>query len=263
MTRLNRDRREERATIPAISYINRVIHGEALAALTEIPTGVVGMVISDPPFFIGIGRDSGGFGSDPWSDIGSIEAATAWARPRMAEMARVTRKGGAIIVMGGTQATAAWSLAAEDAGLVWMSELTVLWNAGKPRPRNFGSLFTRILWFTVPGARHSWNSRHRAIYSNVLVCNKVPVSMRVHPAQKPVELTTFLISLLSHKTDLILDPFCGSGTTLVSAAVCARPFVGIDEKQQWCTVAANRAAHYETEEEGEIYLWTNGRLEAI
>ena len=204
-------------------------------------------------------------GHDPWSDISSTEAAIAWARPLMLEFARVVRKGGAVVVMASTQSGAALVLAAEEAGLVWMNEITVLWNSGKPRARNFGSLFTRILWFVTPGARHQWNSRHRSIYSNVLVCDKVPINHRQHPAQKPIELTTFLISLLSHKTDLIVDPFCGSGSTLVSAAICGRPFVGIDKEPMYVKVAARRSMQFETEaeNEGEIYLWINGRLDPI
>jgi len=220
--------------------------------------------VSDPPFFIGIGRDDGSMGGDPWTpEITNTNAAIAWTRPLAKEFRRIVRKGGAIVVMAGVHAVAAWMVAMEEAGLVWMAELEVLWNAGKPRARNFGSLSTHILWFSVPGARHTWNTERRAIYSNILVCDKVPIAHRHHPAQKPLELTTFLISLLTKHGDVVVDPFCGSGTTLVSASVVGRDWIGIDQDKIHCGIARRRVRHWEVEDEGILYLWINGRLEEV
>lgn len=144
-----------------------------------------------------------------------------------------------------------------------MAELTVLWNTGRIQASNFGSLSTHILWFTVPGAGHTWNSDRRAISSNIIVCNKVPTADRLHPAQKPVELTTFLISLLTREGDTVLDPFCGSGSTLVSAKIVGRPYFGFDNNRDCIDTARKRVQQWEIEEENPIFLWTNGRLEEI
>jgi DNA modification methylase len=165
--------------------------------------------------------------------------------------------------MAGAHAVAAWMNACEEAELIWMAELVVLWNTGKPRARNFGSISTHVLWFAVPGARHTWNSKRRAIYSNVLVCSKVHGKDKLHPAQKPVELTTFLVSLLTNEDDTVLDPFCGSGSTLVSAAVAGRDYIGFDRDKEYVKIAQRRAAQHEVEEEGELSLWINNRLEEI
>lgn len=243
-----------------------VVKGEAIDVLNRWSDRSVGAVITDPPFFTSIGRNEGpegGLGVDPWSDIRSIESAHRWASPLMAEFARVVRRGGAVVLMAGVHASAAWMQAAEDAGLVWMAEMMVLWNTGRPRGRNFGSLHTHILWFAVPGAKHTWNSSRRSIYSNILVADKIPPTRRLHPAQKPVELTTFLVSLLSRPDDIILDPFCGSGSTLVSAEIAGREWVGIDRDQRYVQIARQRPQHHELEEEGRLCLWTNGRLEEV
>jgi site-specific DNA-methyltransferase (adenine-specific) len=238
--------------------------GDSLYLTSRLPDGSVGAVVSDPPFFCGIGRDEGGLGSDPWEDkVSDSSSAVTWARPHAVQFKRILRKGGAAVVMAGVHATAAWMVTMEEAGFIWMSELMVLWNSGKPRIRNFGSLCTHVLWFAAPGARHTWNSERKAIYSNILVCDKVPQVEKVHPAQKPVELTTFLISLLSKQGDVILDPFCGSGSTLVSAAIVGRPYIGFDRDKEQCTIARARARNWELESEGEIALWVNGRLEEL
>lgn len=49
-----------------------------------------------------------------------------------------------------------------------------------------------------------------------------------YPTQKPIELLERIITLSTDKGDCVLDPFCGSGTTLVSAKLLQREFIGID-----------------------------------
>lgn len=49
-----------------------------------------------------------------------------------------------------------------------------------------------------------------------------------YPTQKPVELLQRILSISTDEDDLVLDPFCGSGTTLVAAKLTGRKFIGID-----------------------------------
>ncbi len=48
------------------------------------------------------------------------------------------------------------------------------------------------------------------------------------PTQKPVLLLERIIQLVTDEGDIVLDPFCGSGTTLVAAKLCNRKYIGID-----------------------------------
>jgi DNA modification methylase len=189
--------------------------------------------------------------------------AVDWARPHAQEFGRVVRKGGAVVILADTHSIAPWMVACEEAGLIWMADMTILWNSGKPRALNFGSLSTHILWFAVPGARHTWNSKSRLIPSNILVCSKLHPARRFLPTQKPVEITNFLISLLTRKGDGVLDPFCGSGSTLVSCQAVGRDWLGIDADKHCCAIATRRARMWELEEEGDLHLWANGKLEEI
>jgi len=244
-----------------------ILHSSAVDTLSKLDTGSVGAIITDPPFFMSVKRDGVGQGGDPWAtEISTIDDMVAWSVPLATQVARVLRPGGASVFMGGSQSISAWEIAAERAGLVWMAELTVLWNTGKPRARKFGGLTATIRWHAKPGSRHTFNSGAvRAIYSNVLVCTKVPLVERIHPTQKPVELTNFLVSLLTREGDLVVDPFCGSGSTLVSAAMCGRPFVGSDTDIECCRMAEIRVARLELEEANlrPMYLWINNRLEPV
>lgn len=59
-----------------------------------------------------------------------------------------------------------------------------------------------------------------------------------HPYQKPITALTWLIAMT--RQSLIVDPFCGSGATLVAAKQLGRQAVGIDQDERWCEVTAKR-----------------------
>lgn len=65
-----------------------------------------------------------------------------------------------------------------------------------------------------------------------------------HPTQKPIKLMSFLITMGSRENDIILDPFCGSGTTLVAAYQLDRRWIGIDNNKEYVEIAKKRIEPY-------------------
>ena len=63
-----------------------------------------------------------------------------------------------------------------------------------------------------------------------------------YPTQKPLALLKRIIQLASHAGDVVLDPFCGSGTTLVAAQQLGRSWIGIDANPQAIEIAKQRLA---------------------
>ena len=61
-----------------------------------------------------------------------------------------------------------------------------------------------------------------------------------YPTQKPLLLLERIISISSNDGDVVLDPFCGSGTTLVAAKLLGREYMGIDTSRDACELAASR-----------------------
>ncbi len=53
-----------------------------------------------------------------------------------------------------------------------------------------------------------------------------------YPTQKPLVLLEQIIKLVTDEGDLVLDPFCGSGTTCVAAKILKRAYIGIDQSEQ-------------------------------
>jgi site-specific DNA-methyltransferase (adenine-specific) len=61
-----------------------------------------------------------------------------------------------------------------------------------------------------------------------------------HPNEKPVKFVQRLVNLGTKEGETILDPFMGSGTTLVAAKLEGRKAVGIEISEKYCELAANR-----------------------
>jgi DNA modification methylase len=62
----------------------------------------------------------------------------------------------------------------------------------------------------------------------------------LHPATFPIALATQVIELFTHKGELVLDPFVGSGTTLVAAEDTERQAVGFDLKPEYVELSTSR-----------------------
>lgn len=61
-----------------------------------------------------------------------------------------------------------------------------------------------------------------------------------HPTVKPIDLMEWLVKLVTAEGQIVLDPFCGSGTTLRAAKNLGREFIGIEKQAKWCDVARAR-----------------------
>lgn len=63
-----------------------------------------------------------------------------------------------------------------------------------------------------------------------------------HIAEKPILLMDRIIKSVSRLGDIILDPFAGSGTTLVAAKNLGRQFIGFEIEPKYCEIAEQRLA---------------------
>ena len=61
-----------------------------------------------------------------------------------------------------------------------------------------------------------------------------------HPAVFPLGLAEQLVKTFSQSDDLVLDPFCGSGQTLLAAKGCGRRYLGIEREEKYVKIALGR-----------------------
>ncbi len=87
--------------------------------------------------------------------------------------------------------------------------------------------------------RKRWNSGgKRGVYRHAT--NGGAKGAKPHPSTKPEPLLAELLADFTDAGELILDPFMGSGTTLVAALRLGRRAIGIETQEQYCEVAATR-----------------------
>lgn len=61
-----------------------------------------------------------------------------------------------------------------------------------------------------------------------------------HPTQKALDVMTWCLKEFSNKNDIILDPFCGTGTTLVAAKKLGLEAIGVEINSKYCDMAVER-----------------------
>jgi len=71
-----------------------------------------------------------------------------------------------------------------------------------------------------------------------LIWNITGASTKHHPAPYPLELANRLVRMFSFTEDTVLDPFCGTGTTMVAALRAGRNSIGVEIDHDYCTMAA-------------------------
>jgi site-specific DNA-methyltransferase (adenine-specific) len=72
-----------------------------------------------------------------------------------------------------------------------------------------------------------------------------PVKRRnVHPTVKPIKLMAYLITMGSREGDVVLDPFCGSGTTIIAASMLNRKSIGIEKDDYYWQIAEARIRYW-------------------
>jgi len=73
-----------------------------------------------------------------------------------------------------------------------------------------------------------------------VVCPTKSKDAQNHPAVFPEQLAKDHILSWSNEGDTVLDPMCGSGTTLKMAKLLDRNYIGIDISEEYCDIARNR-----------------------
>jgi len=94
-----------------------------------------------------------------------------------------------------------------------------------------------------PSGKKRWNGGgSHAIWSVPIVLDRGRNGGRQHPTQKPVPLMQALVGLFSDEGETVLDPFAGSGTTLVVAKQLGRKSIGVERDERHCETIASRLA---------------------
>lgn len=112
----------------------------------------------------------------------------------------------------------------------------VVWDNGRhgmgDLQHEFGRMWEAIAFY--PGPNHAFIKRP----VDIIRADCVPPSRLVHPNEKPLEVFTAILA--THPTGTVLDPYSGSGASLVAAKQLGFKAVGVELDESYCEIAASR-----------------------
>jgi site-specific DNA-methyltransferase (adenine-specific) len=195
-----------------------IYHGDCRDTYGDITAGYippVDAIVADPPYGIGWVPRVNHVGSDH-----------VWVDDKQFDPREFLLIGSQHVFWGGNYF--AHLLPPTEAWFVWNKRPSVGFENDK---RSYAT--AELAWSdlrTKPRVKtHVWDGGLRQGHAqNRMFC---------HPAQKPVEIMAWCIS---YTTGVILDPFMGSGTTLVAAQLHGRRAIGIEIEERYCEIAAKR-----------------------
>lgn len=233
---------------------------DSLELLTSLPCDRVDLIFADPPYFLSNGGITCKSGRMAIVDKGEWDQSRGYAEDHefnmkwLGECRRILKPDGTIWVTGTYHNIYSIGYALHALGYRILNDIA--WYKVNPPPNLSCRYFTHATE-TVLWAARSKKSKHKFHYETMKRMNDgkqmqsmwqiTPPTSREkrygkHPTQKPEALLERIILASTDEGDLVLDPFCGSGTTGVVCARRHRRFVGIDNDAAHLEVAARRIA---------------------
>ena len=206
---------------------DKIVCGDCLELMKELPDKSVDLVLTDPPYGINENREkrlSRGnlthcidYGTFDW-DITRINEIY------FKEIFRISKNQ---IIFGGNYYTD-YELPEASCWIIWdkvngdtdFSDCELAWTSFKTATRKF-----------------TWQ------WSGMLQEDMKHKEKRLHPSMKPLQLFNWIIYNYSNENDLICDPFIGSGTTAVACIRTNRNFIGMEISPEYCEIANKRIGY--------------------
>jgi len=202
--------------------INKVHCADCLEFMKNMPDKCVDLVVTDPLYGIDVGKSEtvgGGklaevtkYGKHDWDkNIPSKEVFN--------ELFRVSRNQ---IIFGGNYMVEH----------LYNSSCWIVWD--KDNTGDFADC--ELAWTSFRSAvrkiKYRWNG--------MLQGNMHEKEKRVHPTQKPQPVMQWILEKYAKRTDIIFDPFMGSGTTLCACRELHMDYIGVEINQEYCAIAEKR-----------------------
>jgi len=235
----------------------KLLKGDMLIEIKSIEDSSVDLIITDPPY--GVNYKGGTFDDSEYAvDVNVPKWFNEWYR--------VLKNDKYLFIFAGVKTLHRWIQYGISAGFTYKNILaTRSFNNGSIAPKNnFGFQFQPILVFSkgdgasfndvdfIPTSdlwlkdkRNKNPKQYTYEYPNFIktewaYATAKVASSKYHPNEKNVELTEFLVKLVTSENEVVLDTFMGSGTTGIAALNCNRYFIGIELEETYFDTAEKR-----------------------
>jgi DNA modification methylase len=267
---------------------NRIYQGDCLEVMRQWPDDCIDHCIADPPFNISAGGGRKGKKGLGWAFSSHVTMAEEWDRfghddffqfnvAWLREVCRVVKPNGNIFVFGTYHNI-------YQLGFILQSILnrrvnnSIIWFKPNAQPNITARTLTesteQIIWAVneTPARAANWvfnyrlakelsdDKQMRTLWAllDVISAPVVPNKLRKHPSQKPGQLLDRLVRLATRPSDLVLDPFAGSGVAALSALRYRRRYVLIELLREYVAAAEEAIQKFPDTVRGRLVGRDNG-----
>jgi modification methylase len=245
----------------------RILLGDCVDAMARLPAASVDMVFADPPYNLQLSSDLKrpddshvDAVTDDWDKFASFKAYDDFTARWLTACRRVMKPAATIWVIGSYHNIFRVGALMQDLGFWILND--VIWRKLNPMPNFRGRRFTNahetMIWATREADAKGYTFNYDALKAGnedlqvrsdwtLPLCTgeerlKGRNGKKLHPTQKPEALLARVILSSSRVDDLVLDPFCGTGTTGAVAKRLGRRFVGCEQDPAYAKAAEKRIA---------------------
>jgi modification methylase len=246
---------------------DRIVVGDCVAEMSKLDAESVDLVFADPPYNLQLRGDLKrpddsrvDAVDDDWDKFSSFEAYDDFTRAWLLACRRLMKPAATLWVIGSYHNIFRVGTILQDAGFWILND--VIWRKSNPMPNFRGRRFTNahetMIWAARDADAKSYTFNYEALKAGnedvqvrsdwtLPLCTgeerlKNVDGKKLHPTQKPQTLLARVILASSRPGDLVLDPFCGTGTTGSVAKQLGRRFIGVERDRDYAAAARARIA---------------------
>lgn len=250
----------------------RLLKGDCIEVLNQARKNSVDMIFADPPYFLsngGITCHAGKMVSvnkGKWDKSMGVEENHKFTLEWLKACQNVLKPNGTIWVSGTTHIIYSVGFAMQQLGYKILND--IIWYKRNAPPNLSCRYFTHsteiVLWAAKNGkSKHCFDYKLMKEMNrgkqmrNVWEISSPPAKEKrfgKHPTQKPVDLLNRIILASTKEGNLVLDPFCGSSTTGVSALLLNRKYVGIELEDEYLQLSVKRLEEALAKRETKLFM---------
>jgi adenine-specific DNA-methyltransferase len=205
-------------------YFNTVLHADCLQVLPALAAESVDFILTDPPYITRYKSRDG-------RTVPNDDNAT-WLKPAFAQMYRVLKRDSFCVSFYGWPQADRFMRAYRDAGFRVVGHLVF--------PKRYTSSSKFLRYQHECAHLLAKGNPKRPDYAIGDVIAWAYSGNKLHPTQKPLSVLLPLVDTFSTPGSLVLDPFSGSGSSLVAAKTLGRSYLGVELDAKYHAIARRR-----------------------
>jgi modification methylase len=245
----------------------RILIGDCIAEMARLPADSVDLIFADAPYNLQLQGelkrpDDSRVDAvdDDWDKFASFASYDDFTRAWLIACRRVMKPAATLWVIGSYHNIFRIGAMLQNLGFWILND--VIWRKSNPMPNFRGRRFTNahetLIWAARDAGTKGYTFNYEALKAGnddvqprsdwtLALCTgaerlKGEHGRKLHPTQKPEALLARVLLASSRPGDLVLDPFCGTGTTAAVAKRLGRRFIGIERAVGYAQAAQERLA---------------------